>query len=96
MVSKELERNNGQQRSETLFGLRDSDDEIGHFTHLLVAFCDDRDDATLTGFDLLNVRNYLLVRAAMRCHNYYRHLIGDKGDGAMFHLGSGITFSVNV
>ena len=96
MVGEELERDDSQQRGETLFGLGHLDDIIGDLGDHLISFGDDGDDASFAGFDLLDIRHDLLVGAATWRHDDHRHLLGDEGDRSVLHLRRRVTLCVDI
>ena len=69
---------------------------VGKVSHLFVTFGNDRDDLSASGFDLLDIGHNFVVMAFLHSDHKNRHIFVYKGDRAVFHFCSRITFCVNV
>ena len=96
VVCQKLQRNNRQQRREALLGGGDSNRKVRHIAYQNIALGNHTDDPPLARFDFLNIRNHLFVCATTWRNHHHRHLLRDKGNGSVFHLGCGIALGVYI
>ena len=76
--------------------LRNLDHKINQAGQVGIALGDNSDYAAFTGFDLLNVRDHLFVGTIFGGNYHDGHILVNEGDGAVFHLGSGVALGVDV
>ena len=96
MVSEELQWDDGEQRSKWGKGVWNLDALVGNLRNLGIAFGDNGDDVTATRLDLLHVRHDLLILLVVSSHEENRHVVVDKGNRTVLHLGGRITFGMNI
>lgn len=96
VVGEELEGDAGEQGDVAVAGVGDFEAVVGHAFDDGVALGDDGDDFAASGLDFLDVADDFFVHAALGGDDDDGHFFVDEGDGAVFHLGCGVAFGVDV
>ena len=74
MVGQQLQRDGSHQRLQTLLHVGQLDHLVGNLRDCIVALRHQRDHPTLTGLDLLDVRQHLLIHRIVRGNHHHGHV----------------------
>src|SRR5947209_7796692 len=81
VIGEQLQRNTGKQRAEDFQGGGNVEDIVGVLLDGLVSFRGNDDDVCVTGANLLDVTDNLLINMGGRGYPYERRIRVEQGNG---------------
>ena len=96
MIAQELHRNTCDDRQKGTVAIRDKNLIVDEIIGKRIAFVGHGNDRRSAGLHFLDIRKQLCVNVGLGCDYDDGTLFVDEGNRAVFHLGGGITFGVNV